>query len=464
MSNVLIGGSSGGAMSDECTAILADVAKGKTAVTKDSDDEIGVGTLELTGNAGTGDVIKGVTFYNNDLYTKRTGTLELTGNATVGYVYSGKTFYSTNTKQKLTGTMTVNSLLSFSVAVSSGRRVTATWKNPKAATGKPYSGVYIKYSTSGYPGKGGTQIYKGAGNNTSSEGMSSASFNLPNLNTTYYLSVYPYVTCSVGEMTGNYLNASVKTGGQMNQTFTSTQNYTIPAGYTSMDVFCVGGGGRGSKGYNDSDVSYGGGGGGSGYTSTKLNIAVSSGQVINVVIGAGSSQVSFIGKPTYGGTTSISRSGTSLCSASGGQSGLNMWNDGTNGGSGGGAGAYCAPSDDEEYNATAGGSNGSNASDNWISDGGNGQGTTTRAFGESSGTLYAGGGGGGGAESPTHVAAAGGSGGGGRGGNGSGYNAGSAGSANTGGGGGGGGGRISSTAEEPPAGNGGSGIVLIRLK
>lgn len=440
MSNVLIGGSSGGAMSDECTATLADVAKGKTAVTKDSDDEIGVGTLELTGNAGTGDVIKGVTFYNNDLYTKRTGTLELTGNATVGYVYSGKTFYSTNPKQKLTGTMTVNSLLSFSVAASSGRRLVATWKNPTAATGKPYSGVYIKYSTSGYPGKGGTQIYKGAGNNTSSGGTSSVNLDMPNLNTTYYFSIYPYVTCSVGEMTGNVLNATRATSGQSVVNITSTRTYTVPYGYSTMDIFCVGGGVGGYPGMEGTGSrEWSGSGGGSGYTATKTGIAVSGGQSLSCTIGGGA------GAYGQGGTTSVIRSGSTLCSANGGN--LN------NGGSGGGGGT--AELSSENYgNPGAGGSNGSDGNDGYY-DGGKGQGTTTRAFGESGGTLYAGGGGGGGCYG-YEGGASGGSGGGGHGGRRGGV--GTNGSANTGGGGGGSGTYwyFGST--------GGSGIILLRFK
>ena len=47
--------------------------------------------------------------------------------------------------------MTVNSLLSFSVAAYSGRRVLLKWQNPYAAAGKPYSGVIIKASRGGYP-------------------------------------------------------------------------------------------------------------------------------------------------------------------------------------------------------------------------------------------------------------------------------------------------------------------------
>ena len=83
---LMTGGSGGGTGSDECTATLDHVLAGETAVTSDSNDEPG------------------------------------------------------------TGRMTVNSLLSFSVAAYSGRRVLLKWQNPYAAAGKPYSGVIIKAS------------------------------------------------------------------------------------------------------------------------------------------------------------------------------------------------------------------------------------------------------------------------------------------------------------------------------
>ena len=87
----MTGGGGGGTGSDECTATLDHVLAGETAVTSDSNDEPG------------------------------------------------------------TGRMTVNSLLSFSVAAYSGRRVLLKWQNPYAAAGKPYSGVIIKASRGGYP-------------------------------------------------------------------------------------------------------------------------------------------------------------------------------------------------------------------------------------------------------------------------------------------------------------------------
>ena len=462
MSKILVGGSSGGIMSDDVTATLADVAKGKTAVTSDSGDEVGTGTLELTGNAGTGDVLKGVTFYNNNLYTKRTGTLALTGNATAAYVLKGYTFYNTNAKSKITGTMTVNSLLSFSVSLNSGRRVLASWGNPRQASGKPYSGVYIKYSTSGYPGKGGTQIYKGAGSNTTSGATSTTYLTLPNLSTTYYLSIYPYVTCSAGEMTGNVLNATVTTGSTITQTFTSSTTYTIPAGYTKIDLFAVGAGGATQSQYSQYDEHRSGGGGG-GYTVTKKGIAISDGQNLNIVIGSSIGDWGMSSfKKIQAGSSLVKRGSETLIEALGGWGSHDS--DGGDGGSGGGgAGHYAGDSWDSYSNGANGGSNGSNGAsvsvnDSVINPGGIGQGTTTRAWGESSGTLYAGGGGGG-----TGIryanAGSGGAGGGGHGGDGNDYSTRTAGSPNTGGG-AGGGGRYNSWIEPLL---GGTGIILAKL-
>ncbi|RHR51989.1 hypothetical protein DWX10_16360 [Clostridium sp. AF18-27] len=405
----------------------------------------GVNLEEVT--AIPGDIIKGKTAYTQGSDDPTTGTLQLTGNAQAAHVLAGETFYATDCKTKLTGTMAVNSLLSFSVAAYSGRRVLAKWQNPKAASGKPYSGVYIRYSTSGNPGKtGGTQIYKGAGNNTASEGQSQAYLDLPALSTKYYLSIYPYVTCSAGEMTGAVITATVTTAAVINKTFTAGGSYTIPAGYSKVDVFCVGGGGGAEKTYNH-DASYGGCGG---YTQTIKAIAVSSGQVFNVVIGAGGIN------NASGGSTSITRNGIAVCSANGGTHGRSSNSDSSRGGSGGGMfGPY---TDNADYlEGYPGGSDGNDGYPMNTKYTAKGQGTTTRAWGISSNTLYAGGGGGG-SQLRGYAGGVGGAGGAGTGGSGisgSGYQR--NGTANTGGGAGGAG--YYSTAE----GTGGSGIVLLRL-
>ena len=244
-------------------------------------------------------------------------------------------------------------------------------------------------------------------------------------------------------------------------TYKSSTTITIPNGCNHIDIFCVGGGGAGRHSdYAGSTYNHGGGGGGGGYTKIVSNLSVSAGQSISIVVGNGSA--------TYynnGGNSSISRSGVLLCNADGAKydSSYGWAMNPGDGGSGGGGGAEHNAR--RAYNGAGGGSNGSDGipiTDLQVTMNGKGQGTTTRAFGESSGTLYAGGGGGGATlqYSGTNPGS-GGAGGGGAGGvrNG-GY--GVAGTVNTGGGGGGGG-----NGAEPGLRNGasgGSGIVLIRFK
>lgn len=62
--------------SDDCTATKNDIIKGKTALFKGSDDEIGVGALELTGNAVENQVLAGRTFYADDAHVKKTGNIQ----------------------------------------------------------------------------------------------------------------------------------------------------------------------------------------------------------------------------------------------------------------------------------------------------------------------------------------------------------------------------------------------------
>lgn len=199
-----------------------------------------------------------------------------------------------------------------------------------------------------------------------------------------------------------------------------------------LDVFCVGGGCAGGSGNWDVNNGYGKAGSG-GYTKTQKSIQVTANTAYSIVIGAGG-QSAF----APGGSTSAlgvtANGGTKL----GGGSGGGAYGNGAvnNGGSDGGNG-------DPQNAANIG-------IDNWGSPG-KGQGTTTREFGESTGTLYAGGGGAGGNGS---AQAHGGNGGGGNGAW-NGHQP-TSGAANTGGGGGG------MYYNLTNVGNGGSGIVVIR--
>lgn len=430
MGKIIIQG--GGVNLEEVTALPGDIIKGKTAYTKGSDDPT-------------------------------TGLLELAGNAQAAHVLAGEAFYTTDPKVKQTGTMTVNSILSFSAQAYSGRQILLKWQNPYAATGKPLSGVHVWYSTGGYPGAGGgTWIYSGYGGNAASGGWCQAIVTLPALNATYYFTACSYATCSAGDMWGSTFNAAAATGTDLWLTITGSQNYTIPSGYGMADLFAVGGGSGGKRG---------GGGGGSGYTQTATGIAVSTGQVLSMIIGGGGSSNS------AGGTSSVVRSGVTLITANGGGSGgisINM-STGVSGGSGGGTSGYVHSG---YYNGGNGGADGGNGASVQGYAPGGGQGRTTRGWGSASGTLYAGGGGGGGDGylSKYTGGGAGGAGGGGAGGVG-GYRweqddtwyysagtPGSNGAANAGGGGGGGGySWYDSKAPHGSGGNGGSGIILMHL-
>lgn len=177
-----------------------------------------------------------------------------------------------------------------------------------------------------------------------------------------------------------------------------------------IDVFLVGGGGGGSGHHGNASYDAGGGGG---YTTTQKGFTPTLNESYTITIGGGGSAGPAWTAGGNGGATSAFG-----FSAAGGKGGSSSGGDG---GSGGG------------YNGYVGGSDGSNGSGNSP---GKGQGTTTREFGESTGTLYSGGGGG---------------------------------SGKSGGAGGGGGGDISNwTGDDTDpykyysGGKGGSGIVIIR--
>lgn len=267
------------------------------------------------------------------------------------------------------------------------------------------------------------------------------------------------------ELYGTVLNATAATGADVWLTFTRSQDYTVPQGYTKADIFCVGGG-MGQSGNSST------GGGGGGYTRTAWSIGVSEWHVLSIVVGAGT-------RDTPGGTSRVSRSGATLCNADGGTHTLRNGyaNSGTNGGSGGGG----LSTDGVTPGANGGSDGGYGGTNGSYGLGGIGQGNNTRAFGQSSGTLYSGGGGGGGSGSAGNEkytsGGSGGAGGGGRGGRGAyryyagddeyryvGGENGSNGTANTGGGAGGGGYVYYNGKCNPgSSGFGGSGIVLIHI-
>ena len=306
----------------------------------------------------------------------------------------------------------------------------------------------VEISTAGVPAKYTYQWYRdgakwtGATNATVS--WSSASIGSHN--------IYCVVTNKAGEVTSRVATLTVK-DPNTSYTYTGDHEFVDDGNgnwrvkfkssgtlkFTNLgkwdgklDVFCVGGGCAGGSGNWDVNNGYGKAGSG-GYTKTQKSVQTAVNTVYSIVIGAGG-QSAF----ASGGSTSAlgvkANGGTKLGGGSGGAAYGNgaVNNGGSNGGNG-------DPQDDPNI-----------GTDHWGSPG-KGQGTTTREFGEPTGTLYAGGGGAGGNGSAQAHGGAGG------GGNGAwnGHQP-ASGTANTGGGGGG------MYYGLTNVGKGGSGIVVIR--
>lgn len=389
--------------------------------------------------------------------------------------------------------------LTVTVGFSTPGKIVATWTNPSDAK---YKGVRIVYKTGGYP----TSPTDGSVFYDSNDATPVSTYTKTGFTdgTRYYLRAFAYTYKNATRLyttTTDGAQASdipLQIKGEI--IFTESTVYTIPPGVTNIDVFLVGGGGGGCGAPFGSDSYASGSGGGGGYTKTVKGYGVTPGTEHTIIIGSGGA-----GGPGLGRTWDSSRNAHS-CSgydgspssfddlvAEGGKGRLitdsqdiyGSYYGGGNGGSGGGAGGYHHNSGFDWANIEGGqgGSNGSNGyrySNNTgqtygkhdlLANGyGLGQGTTTRAFGEENGTLYAGGGSGG---TCTYGSARwggpvpgtdGGGGAGGYGLDGEATQYGSPGTANSGGGGGGGSSTriVSASAPGASGGNGGSGIVIIR--
>lgn len=90
-------------MTEFGTAGKAELMAGYTMTSKEG-LRIG-GTLILSGDADTSDVISGKSFYTTDPKTRKKGTLALSGSASADDVLTGKTFYNTDAKSKQAGRM-----------------------------------------------------------------------------------------------------------------------------------------------------------------------------------------------------------------------------------------------------------------------------------------------------------------------------------------------------------------------
>ena len=211
------------------------------------------------------------------------------------------------------------------------------------------------------------------------------------------------VTATKGKI--NYYNVTATESATTQATFTSSTNISFSGRVSDFDIFCVGGGGSGGASVYSYQNDYPerravGIGGGGGYAKT-TNSVKNDNSILSIVVGSGGASVmakdpstSGIANGNDGGETYVSRNGIKLCSAPGGGGGLSnrIWQreglNGADGGSGSGAASY-----PDIISVGASGENGEDGKDaafivsgRYI--GGKGQGQTTRAFGESSGTIY----------------------------------------------------------------------------
>lgn len=376
------------------------------------------GDLPATG-ATFASVAAGIALNANKLLAHQT-VLDITGTATsdatasADKILNGYSAYVDG--KKVNGSLTVQSAVSFSVAQYSSLTIIASWAKPSKG---PWSGLRIICKQGSYPTNAwdGTLFYEGAGTWGTKQLTAG----------TWYFRAWNYIETNAGRMYGSYLQGATSNNEIKGmQTFTQSGVFTVPANVRTIQAFVVGGGG----GMYQAESNCSGGGGG-GYTNYGT-FAVTPGQQLAVIVGAGGNfGGSYLGgTPSNGGTTSVGN----LISANGGAYGREYG--GGTGGSGGGN--YGRGEKESAWPGDGGenGSNGYNTGNHMPSPptGPAGQGRTTRAFGEASGTLYAGGGGGGNSEA--YTTAGGGAGGGGNG-AGRGYNPPTNGSPNTGGGAGG---------------------------
>lgn len=205
----------GGTSSEEVTATRANVLAGTTTITADSNDEIVVGTMPNIGavssalNCGESyNILEG--YHNGSgIITANSLANQTSGTATASRIISGDTAWVNGIQ--VTGSLAVTSAINFSAATLSATSIRISWTNPSKGA---WSGVKIRYSTSGYPGvSGGTLAYTGTGSSKTAGGSSYVDITGLSVGTTYYFTCYSYAT-GLGDSVISY-NCSGKTKGIM---------------------------------------------------------------------------------------------------------------------------------------------------------------------------------------------------------------------------------------------------------
>lgn len=144
--------SAGGAVLDTTTAGARDIKSGKTAY--NGDGELVTGTMVDQG-AKTASLAPGGSYtipagYHNGSGKVTANSVSLSGNAGTGQVLSGYTFYSNNYNSKQTGTMANKGAVSTTVYPGGSYTIPAGYHNGsgKVYGGRGYSSVYLGQQTS----------------------------------------------------------------------------------------------------------------------------------------------------------------------------------------------------------------------------------------------------------------------------------------------------------------------------
>lgn len=179
-----VGGAGGG--SDECTATRAELLKGYTAITNDSDDEAFEGTLELTGDATDSQVLDKKTYYNKDVKIRRTGTMQNVGSVSVS-LNAGGNYTIPGGYHNGTGKVTANTLASQTPGnASSGQMLTGYngWVNGQRVNGNiPIQGAdeaADRAWATNWSTWGGGEIFLGVRNGHYLNGVNWIRYNLTN--------------------------------------------------------------------------------------------------------------------------------------------------------------------------------------------------------------------------------------------------------------------------------------------
>ncbi len=192
------------------TAADSDIKKGKTAVVN---GKTIMGTQEDRGAWSSTGLLAGKSvtipagIHNGSGKITTASLASQTDGATAEdkYVKKGLKYWKDGILR--TGTMETQSAISFSAAARSHNTIRISWKNPARG---PWQGIIVRMSTSSTPGtSGGSEVYRGAGNNPNKAGGDNY-VDITGLNpfTTYYFSCINYFT---GLDNGTTANVSAKT-------------------------------------------------------------------------------------------------------------------------------------------------------------------------------------------------------------------------------------------------------------